>query len=524
MKKRGAAAVVAAIFIIAFVLSFASCEGTTLKKVAANLDSYSLTVNYDENSHSLSVLQVVKTTNRHEEACSALKFHIYAAMYRQEAATSVVPTADRTAAYPKGYSYGSISFDQVSINNAAMPFVIEGTDGDILSVPLEKPLEKGQKVTVAMVYEIDLANIWHRTGYGDDTVNLGNWFPILCAKDAEGKYLLTPYYALGDPFVSDLANYTVKINLPAQSVLASSGSITEQSEVNGRKEYSLTATAVRDFALTFSNSFKVLTDTVCGTQISYYYYADNAPEESLLIAKQAVEFFSGLVGEYPYPTLAVAQADFCYGGMEYPRLVYISDILSAEQRKQTIVHEIAHQWFYGIIGSDQINDAWQDEGLTEFTTLLFFDAHPQYGLTLKSQIMSLMASYTTYLDILNTYLTDVDTSMSKSLGAFLSQQEYIYITYAKGCLMFYELYDVIGAAKFQRSLKRYYTKCAFTTATPQDLFNAFSFNYGADLSDWFNCYMEGRDLFALPKTSSKEILPDKTRIPVSNPSIIPLPA
>lgn len=510
-------AVIAAILILTIALSFAGCGGMDLKSASKNLDDYSLTVNYDASAHSLSVLQIVKTTNRHEEPCSALKFHIYAAMYRQEASTSIVPTADRTAAYPKGYSYGSISFDQVSINNSALPFVIEGSDGDILSVPLEKPLEKGQKVTVVMVYQIDLANIWHRTGYGDQTVNLGNWFPILCAKDSAGEYLLTPYYAIGDPFVSDLANYTVKINLPSQTVLASSGSITSQKEEGANREYVLSALAVRDFALVLSNSFNVISENVGGTQINYYYYADAAPQESLKIAKQAVEFFNGLVGQYPYPVLSVAETDFCYGGMEYPCLVYISDALSSSQRKETIVHEIAHQWFYGIIGSDQINSPWQDEGLTEFCTLLFFDAHSEYKLTLKSQIMNLLASYVTYLDILNTYLTNVDTSMNRSLGEYLSQQEYLYIAYAKGCLMFYELYGVMGAPRFEKALKRYFDKCAFTTASPQNLYDAFSYHYGANLTDWFNCYMEGKDLLAVPENSAFNNMNKKESFPTGAP-------
>ena len=80
----------------------------------------------------------------------------------------------------------------------------------------------------------------------------------------------------------------------------------------------------------------------------------------------------------------MVQTDFSEGGMEYGALVYISlDVTDQLQYQGVIVHEIAHQWWYGLVGNNQILTAWIDEGLAEYCTAVFFETHPQYGKTLE---------------------------------------------------------------------------------------------------------------------------------------------
>ena len=110
------------------------------------------------------------------------------------------------------------------------------------------------------------------------------------------------------------------------------------------------------------------------TKVSYMSCLED--EEVLTIIhliREVVEFFSKIFGEYPYKTLTVVKTPFVYGGMEYPNLVFVSDsVNSKEELYKVVVHEIAHQWWYGIVGNNEYTYPWLDEALTEFSTILFY--------------------------------------------------------------------------------------------------------------------------------------------------------
>ena len=128
--------------------------------------------------------------------------------------------------------------------------------------------------------------------------------------------------------------------------------------------YVFNADGVRDFALCTSADYTCTEGTAGDVTVRFYGTAPQA-ESGLSVACDAVETFSELYGEYPYDTLSVVMTPFIEGGMEYPSLVMISDSLGADMTKEAIIHETAHQWWYAAVGSDQINEPWLDEGLTE---------------------------------------------------------------------------------------------------------------------------------------------------------------
>lgn len=471
------------------------CSSTTdwLSTATANGDSYTISLGYDETNHIVTGVQTVVTTNNTLECITSVKMHLYANAYQQDAVSAVVPTSYYSVAYPNGTSYGNITIDSVYVNGTAVAYTIGGTDSDILSIPAEIML--GESATIELTYTINLANIAHRLGYTDCTVSLGNCYPILCAMTESG-YDTSCYYSVGDPFVSDMANYDVTITLPNTYMVASTGTLTSSTANDLNTTHCYTANAVRDFAMVLSDSYQLKSTTVGYTTLYYYYYQDDTPEATLASILASYNYMTTNVGEYPYSQYTVAETDMCYGGMEYPNMVMAS--ANTSQYITAVVHETVHQWFYGIIGNDQINNAWMDEGLTEFVTMLILD--DSLTVSLADNIGSMYKAYTTYVDVLSNYYDDLDTSY-RALGDYTNDQDYVYTVYVKGSIMFYNIYDTMGESKFLNALSQYYNCCAGTIATPQQMIDCFSSSFGTSMDQLFEAYMQGKDILYSQTTS-----------------------
>lgn len=471
-----------------FALSAFGCAANPMKQAIRNGDNYTIVCAYDETAHALSAVQTVEITNRSENSFSSVKFHIYANQYRQDAANGVVPTTYKTIAYPNGESFGDITIDCVKVDGVAVAFSVEGEDMDILSVPLAEEWFPDQTTTVEITYTVQLANVKHRLGWTENAVNLGNFFPVLCHVE-NGSYACTPYYNIGDPFVSDVANFDVTLKIDEKYVVASTGNLVEATSENGFVTYVYHADAVRDFAFVASDKYKKLSQTVGNTTINYFYFADADAETSLATAVGAFCYFSEKVGNYPYNQLSVCETDFCYGGMEYPSLVMVTSRSLSYQ--EAVAHEVAHQWFYATVGNNQIENAWMDEGLAEFLTYLYMD---NANVTpLEQNVMGNLKAYTTYVDVLNNYYQHADTTF-RSVAEFKNDNEYVVMTYIKGSLLFSTLYETMGQTKFFKALGNYYKDAMFSLATPSQMVECFAKTGGTEIATIFNNFAEGKEI------------------------------
>ncbi len=467
------------------LLLLAGCAPSVVEKASKDCDQYVVVCSYDEETHTLSAVQTVTAENRSANDLDSVKFHIYANQYR-EGANPVVPASYKSVAYPNGDSWGEIVVDGAKVEGEAVPFTIEGQDFDVLSLPAQ--WRQGKKVTAEITYTVTLANVRHRLGWTENTVNLGNFFPVLCAFTAEGQDC-TPYYNVGDPFVSDVANFDVTLSVNDKYVVAASGALAEASQLDGGVKYRYTAQAVRDFALVMSDKYKKISKNVGEVTVSYYYFADSDAETTLDRACGALAYFSEKIAPYPYAHYSVCETEFCYGGMEYPCLSMVSS--GGKYYADAVIHETAHQWFYGVVGNDQIRSPWMDEGLAEFLTCLYMD-YAQIT-PLSQSVLNNVKTYTTYVDVLNNYYHDVDTTF-RSLDKFANDNEYVVMTYVKGSLLFNTLYETLGERKFFAALSDYYDKCAMTVATPQQMTDSFCKVGGKETASIFHSYAQGKEI------------------------------
>ncbi len=462
--------------------AFSACAK---KEVAVS--SYDIIAIYDGQTNALTGTVDFTYYNDTDNEINELKFNLFGNAFRQDAQYSPVSEAYAAKAYYSGKSYGGMTVESVENCSA---WNVGGEDENILSVTLISPVYPEQTASVKISYTLNLAKVNHRTGVTKNTVNLGNFYPVLCAYTADG-FKECNYYSCGDPFLSECADYTVTLSMPLGYTAAASGKLVSSAETADSKKCTWSLKCARDFALVLSDKFQVETGSVNGVDVSYYYYNDDNPQASLAVACESVEYFSDTFGGYTYPTLSVVQTGFCYGGMEYPALTMISDELDRDTNNYTIVHENAHQWWYAMVGSDQLNCAWQDEGLAEYSSVMFFENHPDYNFTRTGLVGMATKSYRAYYSVYNQIFGDVNTSMTRNLKDFESDYEYANIAYNKGMIMFDTLRQSIGDDKFKSGLKKYFENNCHKIASQEDLFGCF-ISGGVDLEGFFQSFIDGK--------------------------------
>lgn len=342
------------------------------------------------------------------------------------------------------------------------------------------------------MFKVKLANINHRLGYGDNAVNFGNFYPIACVYDEGQGFMTSPYSSNGDPFYSDVANYEVEISYPENFVLATSGVKLSESVKEGKKVSLIEGEKIRDFCFVLSTQFKEESKKVGDVTVKYFYYNDDNSSHSLEVSCKAIETYSTMFGHYPYESLSVVQTNFVHGGMEYPNLVMISDAVTGADYDYVIAHEIAHQWWYGVVGNNQYSHAWMDEGLTDYSTFLFFRENPEFKQNFDTLVDGATASYKLFVELYTRLNGKADTSMERSLDEFATEPEYVACTYTKGALLFDTLRETVGERKFFKALKDYFKYFGYENASPADMISCFENSTGYKLEGFFETWLNGQ--------------------------------
>lgn len=423
-------------------------------KETSNIDEgkrnkYTIDVIFDDESKRLMCNQNLTYVNKTGKDIDKIYFHIYPnAFSKKEYAP--FEESEISEAYPNGFNEGYVDIKNILNNSKALKYSIKGDKNDILEVSLGKTLKPGEKVSIDFKYNVKIPNCMGRFGYGDSTVNITNWFPIACVYDDRG-WNLKSYESVGDPFYSETSDFYVKILMPRKYDIGCTGKVISEKHDNEKIFYEIEANKVRDFAFILSDKFDIQTDSYKGVLISTYNLNKDLSEYTTEVAKDSIKIFSDLFGEYPYDTYSVVASDFYIGGMEYPNLVMIDSTLYKDSKKfileYIIAHETAHQWWYSVIGNDEISEPWLDEALTEYSTVLYFES--KYGKGVGEKLIKTMEVQS------RNYLCH---NMFKATTQYKDSIEYSLNVYTKGAVIFNEVRNKVGDEVFFNTLKEYYSK------------------------------------------------------------------
>jgi hypothetical protein len=373
---------------------------------------------------------------------------------------------------------GGVSLTRASATNQ---------DGDatlssaILEIPVKPPVQPGERVQANLAFSMQVPRRAGRLGVTPVSITLGNWFATLSVH--RGDWDRRPYTDVGDAFFTEVADFALNIETVQPIELAFTGTLKQREGTR----WSIVAENVRDVAIVGSSGFSHAQSSFNGVTVNAY--ALNAPAQRLAdTAAEMLQWYSAHFSPYPFAEFRVVEAGLpaSFGGMEYPGLIMLSTEYGPLQRGSSydslIAHEIAHQWFYSVVGNDQIDAAWVDEGLATYAPALFYqDVAPSIG---RSQIQQIEASRT-------------PGGIDVSLYAFSGDSAYFTAVYRPGARLMHEIRGAMGAETFDAALREYVSIHSHRIATPRALLDLLQRRTTANLNPIISRYV-GYGAFSYP--------------------------
>jgi hypothetical protein len=399
------------------------------------------------------------------------------------------------------YGDGSMEVAKTLLNGKAVSPTLSLNDS-ILEIPLSAPLQPGQHAQLALnfsgVVPVDFGGQATPAGYGiynysSNIMALANWYPILSVYDAKGWHL-DPVSDIGDSVYSDTAFYTVDISAPADVKVAATGSEISANPVDVKtiRHHYLSGPA-RDFFIIMSPNFQKAEQTVDGTTVNSYYTSSHQDGgiAALRVAAASLKIYNQYFGAYPFREFDIAEAPMRYAaGVEYPGIVIIGDFLYDQPNQANFVvavaHEVAHQWWYNVVGNDVFAEPWLDEALTSYTSSMYYEFGPGGTPAARGLISYWEDRYQKVVQ------AGKDDAINQSLAYFESLNDptvYSYVVYSKGALFFQALRQEVGDQAYFSALRNYYQEYQFRIASGSDLLKLFEKAAGQPLGDFYRKWL-----------------------------------
>ncbi|MCN9242580.1 M1 family metallopeptidase [Streptomyces sp. RY43-2] len=307
-------------------------------------------------------------------------------------------------------------------------------DCTALRVTLPTPLERGRRTAVSFDVSLTVPGRNERFGSEGAFRFLGNALPVLAVHDAAGPHL-DPYVATGESFYTVAGDFQVTLDHPSTLRVPATGRTSSGPGAPGRTRTHSVAHHVRDFAWA-AGPFRTAEETTPGGVRVRSYWSPDTPAEGVRLGRQegaaAVDRFGEEFGDYPYGELDLVMTPEFGGGMEYPGLV----LLGTTEEGNAVVHEVAHQWWYGIVGNDEYGAPWLDESFAQYANYRF------YGV-----------------DTVDCWdpddWPDEDAALTSSMSYWSQQPNWYHLIYTSGPCALFDLERTLGSATMARVMKRY---------------------------------------------------------------------
>lgn len=496
---------------------------------------YRIQVRLDDSSHILHGNEEVVYQNNSPETLQYIWFHLWPNAYKNDQSAFAKQQLlnkktkfHTAAAKDRGY-IDSLAFE---INQQAVKVEFNDEFPDICKIILNAPLLPGQSLVITTPFRVKIPASFSRLGHVKQAYQITQWYPKPAVFDHKGWHPIS-YLDQGE-FYSEFGSFDVKITLPSNYIVASTGNLKTISEQNfldslaninldsmkfhmnhvGKINVKTPASAkqyktlhyvqdsVHDFAWFADKDFIVRKSSVrlpisqreVKTWVMYKPANKKYWEKGVDYVNEAVYNYSLWNGEYPYNACtAIDGALSAGGGMEYPMVTVIGGVGSAKMLETVIVHEVGHNWFYGILGSNERKHGWMDEGLNTFyenrvtkmlsTSNVMIGDSSLAGVNRFFDLKDFPQGYGNYLTYMIAATLHKDQAIETPSADF-TPINYGAVMYTKSGLVFYYLQEYLGLKVFDSAMHVYFDRWKFKHPYPEDLKAVLEEVSGKKL-DWF---------------------------------------
>jgi hypothetical protein len=477
---------------------------------------YEIDAKYDAAKHTVDATEVLTYHNLTGQALDHFPFHLYLNAFQPKATwvSEAKLTGNRDAAYVKweGRDYGSEeirSFEVVGQGDLTKNLqFIQPDDGNkddktVVDVRLPKPIAPGAYVRFKIAFHDQFPETQERTGWKRDFLLAGQWFPKVGVW-WQGAWNCHQFHAMTE-FFADFGVYDVKLTVPQNEVVGASGVLVEEkSNPDHTKTLTYHGDDIHDFAWTASPRYKVrenLYQAQMGPVMLRFLMQPahwTQAERHEQIIREALDRFEKWYGPYPYKTLTVVdpEPDSAAGGMEYPTFITGETSWFAptglHSLEMVLEHEFGHQYWYGMVATNEFEDAWMDEGINSYTEVKVLDS-----ILGKDTTMLNLAGITLGERELQRlgYISSADLDPIAQKGyEYATYSSYGGITYGKTASVLLTLEGIIGEDTMAKAMHAYFMKYRFTHPTKEDFLKTIEEVSGKNLRWYFDQAVYGSQI------------------------------
>ncbi len=467
--------------------------------------NYKIDVKLDDVHHLLRGFERIEYINHSPHTITEIHMHLWPNAYKNDQtafAKQMLENKETSFYFSTEAERGYIDSLNFMVNDQKTAWTFDSNHQDIAKITLNKALNPGDTCWISTPFLVKIPKVFSRLGHDGQTYNITQWYPKPAVFDANGWNPM-PYLNQGE-FYSEFGAFEVNVCLPKNYIIAATGQLQNQDEMLFRKDKGINTGIIEntycktpfkivqfkqdnihDFAWFASKNFGLLSSSMVinNQTIEAFVYSQKSQDlnyRHLEAIKIALNYYSTNSGIYPYSHASVVKSELkAGGGMEYP-MITVCDILNPE----VIIHEVGHNWFYGILGSNERLYPWMDESINSYfesKAMKPFKVDPQ--ATKKQKIIANSISFGMEILAINA----IRLNGAQAVG--LPSQDYTDINYGlmvygKGSLIFKHLYAYLGEITFQKCFRNYFDQWKFKHPLPGDIQQVFEETSGKKL-DWF---------------------------------------
>ncbi len=474
-----------------------------VREHADDVTDYTLRARLDPDTHVVRGEGTIRFRNTSAAAVHELWLHLYLNAFKNERSAFLREPAAGSRGSGPLLDWGTIDLRSLSLRTpegapevdllpgvelrraAALDDAQQDEDETDARVPLPHPVLPGETITLDVTWEDKLPNVVERTGYVGSFHLVGQWFPKLARLEPDGTWAHFPFHHLAE-FYADFGTYDVTLDVPDTFTLGATGPVVETRREGGRLIERHVQGDIHDFVWTAWDGFDARTEEVDGVQLRILFPRGfgRVAEQELAAVRFGLPYFGAHYGRYPYAVLTIVHppdAATEAGGMEYPTFITTGGPWYGAPFTHVIewvtVHELGHQWFYGLLASNEVLWPFLDEGVNSFAEEDVLRA--MYGPLSGGGLAGLsIADDAVQAVFANAYAQD--TQVGQPAYAFPTGTLYSALVYDRTATILETLRRVYGDAAMSASLGAYTRAFRFEHPGPEEFIRSFNDGMGGD--------------------------------------------